>query len=96
LGNSPRSVYREESLKVSDLLKDIDNKNHEIIVLNKRIQDLEKVKTEMLMDLENYESDFQIAEKKFIAKENELTDKIKILEMEVIIKIAYYLSIKIF
>lgn len=66
-------------------MKDLDLKNHEIVTLNKRIQDLEKTKNEMLLDLERYENDFQIAERKFFARENELSDKIKILEMEVFI-----------
>lgn len=84
IASSPRSFLRDENFKIADLLRDLDSKNHEIVALNKRIQDLEKVKNEMLLDLEKYENDFQIAEKKFTAKESELTDKIKILEMEVI------------
>ena len=81
---SPRMTFREESsLKTPYLLYDLDNKNIEIVSLNKRIKDLEKQKNEMLMDLEKYENDFQISERKFLSKENELTDKIKIHEMEV-------------
>ncbi len=84
LASSPRSLLKDDNFKIGDLLRDLDTKNHEIVSLNKRIQDLEKVKNEMLLDLEKYENDFQIAEKKFSAKESELMDKIKILEMEVI------------
>lgn len=80
---SPRSMVRDDNFKIADLLRDLDTKNHEIVDLNKRIQDLEKVKNEMLLDLEKYENDFQIAEKKFSARVSELTDKINILEMEV-------------
>lgn len=83
LTTSPRGLLRDENFKIADLLRDLDSKNHEIVNLNMRIQDLEKVKNEMLLDLEKYENDFQIAEKKFSAKESELSDKIKILEMEV-------------
>lgn len=54
---------------------------------------MEKVKNEMLLDLESYENDFQIAEKKFLARENELADKIKILEMEVILKKAEFFQL---
>lgn len=78
---SPRMIYREESS--SKLLHDLDTKNNEIVFLNKRIQELEKQKNEMLLDLEKYENDFQIAERKFMSKENELTDRVNILEMEV-------------
>lgn len=85
LAASPRSQLRDENFKIADLLQDLDSKNHEIVALNMRVQDLEKVKNEMLLDLEKYENDFQIAEKKFNVRENEYTDKIKILEMEVFI-----------
>lgn len=81
---SPRGLYREESSsKVGDLLHDLDAKNSEIVFLNKRIQELEKQKNDMFLDLEKYENDFQISERKFMSKENELNDKINILEMEV-------------
>jgi len=85
LNLSPRNLYREESSssKVLDLLHDLDTKNTEIVFLNKRIQDLEKQKNEMILDLEKYENDFQICERKFLSKENELNDKVNILEMEV-------------
>ena len=58
---SPRSTYREESssTKVPDLLHDLDQKNSEIVFLNKRIQDLEKQKNEMFLDLEKYENVFR-------------------------------------
>jgi hypothetical protein len=94
---SPRILYREEtSSKVPELLKDLDNKNSEIISLNRKIKDLEKQKNEMLCDLEKYENDFHIFERKYISKENELNDKIKILEMEVrIIIIIIIIIIKI-
>jgi len=36
----------------------------------------------MLRDLESYESEFQIAEKIFFTKENELNDKLQISELE--------------
>ena len=75
---------------MTDLLRDLDLKNNEIVLLNKRIQDLEKIKNEMLFDLEKYENDFQIAEKKYSSKENELNDKIKILELEVIFFLKYF------
>ena len=97
-GFSPRTTYREESsTKVPDLLHDLDQKNSEIVFLNKRIQDLEKQKNEMFLDLEKYENDYQISERKFQSKENELTDKINILEMEVRkLKIFNFLNSKIF
>jgi hypothetical protein len=77
-------LYKDESSsKFPDLLHDLDSKNSEIVFLNKRIKDLERQKNEMICDLEKYESDFQIFERKYISKENELNDKIKILEMEV-------------
>jgi len=78
-----RGLLRDENFKIADLLRDLDSKNHEIIAYNKRIQDLERLKNEMLLDLEKYENDFQVAEKKFVSRESELTDKISILEMEV-------------
>jgi len=89
LAASPRSQLRDENFNIDDLLRDLDSKNHEIVTMNKRVQDLEKVKNEMLLDLEKYENDFQIAEKKFNVRENEYTDKIKISEMEVFIILIF-------
>ena len=60
----------------------IDNKNSEIIKLNIKIQELEKTNITMLQELENYENEFQLVQKKFSAKENQQKDKIQILEME--------------
>lgn len=78
---SPRVL--ESSSKVPDLLNELDSKNSEIIILNKKIQELEKQKNEMLLDLEKYENDFQLSEKKFLSIQNDLADKVNILEMEV-------------
>ena len=36
----------------------------------------------MIQELENYENEFQIVQKKFSAKENEQKDNLQILEME--------------
>ena len=68
-------------------------KNLEIISLNKRVQDLEKIKNEMLFDLERYENEFQAAENKFFNKEYELKDQLQIFELEknnLLKKLDYY------
>lgn len=82
-----------QTVKTSDLIKELENKNEDILRLNFKIQELEKTRNEMLIDLESYESEFQIAEKKFTAKENELNDKLQISELEkqnLINKLDYY------
>jgi hypothetical protein len=84
---NPSSFY---SFRKPDLLSnelELELKNNEIEKLNKEIKDLKKQVNEMYGDLEKYENDFQIFERKYILKENELKDKIKILEMEVRINI---------
>jgi len=81
--SSTRIPLIEDQFKASEFRIELESKNKEIINLTKRNQELERIKIEMLADLEKYESDFQIAEKKFTSKENELNDNIKILEMEV-------------
>jgi hypothetical protein len=84
--SSPRSQIRDirdSDTKISYLLNDLDNKNHEIVSLNKRIREIEKTKNEILLDMEKFENDFLIAEKKYNSRENELLDRINILEMEV-------------
>ncbi len=68
--------------KTSELIRDLENKNSEILKLNFKIQELEKIRNEMLIDLERYENEFQLAEKKSTMKENELMDKIEISELE--------------
>lgn len=82
-----------QSVKTSELIKELENKNSEIIKLNLKLQELEKTRNEMLVDLESYETEFQIAEKKSIAKENELNDKLHISQLEkqnLLNKLDYY------
>lgn len=72
-----------------ELLNDLDFNHHEISNLNKKNQDFEIIKNEMLQNLKKYEKDFQNVEKKFSARENELMDKIKIIEIEVFLLLNY-------
>lgn len=71
-----------QNYKTSDLTQVIDQKNSEIIKLNIKVQELEKLKNRMIQELEGFENEFQIVERKFLAKENEQNDKLEILEME--------------
>ena len=82
MNNLNSNQNSSQNFKTTDLIKDIDLKNSEIIKLNLKIQDLDKIKNEMLIDLERYEDEFQILEKKFLAKENELMDKLQISFLE--------------
>jgi len=66
----------------TDLLKELHMKNNELLKLNNRIIELENTKYEMFVDLERYETEFQMVEDKFFNKQNELLDKIQILELE--------------
>jgi len=71
-----------QTVKTSDLIKDLENKNSEILKLNLKLQELERTRNEMLIDLESYETEFQILEQRFSARENELNDKLQISELE--------------
>jgi hypothetical protein len=85
--------HLRQTVKTSELIRELENKNFEIIRLNLKNQELEKTKNEMLVDLESYETEFQIAEKKFNAKENELNDKFQINQLEkqnLMNKLDYY------
>lgn len=89
LKSSRKSPSKENNLKVIELLNDLDFNHHEISNLNKKNQDFEIIKNEMLQNLKKYEKDFQNVEKKFSARENELMDKIKIIEIEVFLLLNY-------
>lgn len=71
-----------QNIKNSDIIHEIELKNAEIVKLNLKVQELEKIRNGMLIDLEGYENEFAIVEKKFISKENELNDKLQICELE--------------
>lgn len=74
--------FASQTIKMSDLIKELEDKNSQILKLNFKIQELEKTRNEMLIDLESYETEFQIVEQKFIARENELNDKLQISALE--------------
>ncbi len=80
---SPRSQLRDANKNITNLLTDLDNKNHEIVSLNKKIMDIEKTKNEMVLEMKKYEDDIEDLENKYNQRENNLLNRINHLELEV-------------